>query len=229
MEKYLETLNVCPLFRVIRQEYLKRFLSCANARVASYLKGETLLISGFPVFEFGIILSGEIEALQEDYSGNQLIISRLKAPEMFGEVIACSSERKSPVTVIAVEHTKVLYVDYPRLSFCCENSCSGHRQVIQNLLTVLADKYFILNSRIGVLIKKSVRAKLALYLIKESESVRADIFPAALNKTSLACFLNIDRSAMSRELSRMKAEGIIDFDRKSYTVLRPDILKEIAS
>ena len=94
------------------------------------------------------------------------------------------------------------------------------------MLKVLADKYFTLNTRIGFLIKKSVRSKLALYLIKESETHHSGIFAASLNKTSLSFFLNADRSAMSRELSRMRAEGLIDFDRKTFTLLQPDILKK---
>ncbi len=225
MKEYFDKLLTSSLFEGLNEIDLGRFLSCVNSRVAAYLKGETILMAGFPVREFGIILSGEIEASQEDFSGDRIIISHLSFPEMFGEVLACSSDRKSPVTVTALTNTKVLFLNYARLSACCQNGCPGHQRIIQNLLRVLADKYFVLNARIGFLIKKSVRSKLALYLTKESEEHGKSTFPASLNKTSLSFFLNADRSAMSRELSRMRAEGLINYDRKSYTLLKPDLLK----
>ena len=227
MDKYFDILLRSNLFKGLNKTDLQSFLSCANYRITDYLKGETILLSGQDISEIGILLSGKIEASQEDFSGNRVIISRLCAPELFAEILACSSEHRSIVTVTALTDTKVLYLDSRKVSVYCSKGCLSHQKIIQNMLNILADKYFSLNKRIGLLMKKSVRKKLSVYLLNESKTYCSRTFPATLSKTSLAFFLNADRSAMSRELSRMKAEGLIDFNRDSYSLLQPDLLKEI--
>ncbi|MCX7615132.1 MAG: Crp/Fnr family transcriptional regulator [Clostridiales bacterium] len=227
MEQYFPILLKAGLFRGLNKEDIILFLTCNHYHVADYSKGETILHPGLPVTEFGLILTGEIEASQEDYSGSRVIVSHLRAPEMFAEVVASSSDNISMVTITALTQTKVLYLNYRRLSVYCSNGCLSHQIIIQNMLKILADKYFLINLRIGLLIKKNVRSKLALYLIKESEIKQSNSFPSAMNKTSLSFYLNVDRSAMSRELSRMRAEGLIDFNRRYYTLLQPDALKKL--
>ncbi|MDP4109982.1 MAG: Crp/Fnr family transcriptional regulator [Bacillota bacterium] len=227
MKEYFDNLLTYELFCGLIKSELEQFLTCMSCRTVGYKKGETILLAGNPVSEFGLILSGEIEASQEDFSGDRVIINHLCAPEMFAEVLACSSGRKSPVTITALSKTDVLYLNYSRLSSCCKNGCAAHNRIIQNMLKIIADKYFALNDRIGYLIKKSVRSKLSYYLLNESEISGSDTFSAALSKTSLSFFINADRSAMSRELSRMRAEGLIDYDRKSYTLKKPGLLKEM--
>ena len=105
MKEYFDILLTSSLFEGLSKDDLEQFLSCANFHIINYLKGETILMAGFPVREIGIILSGDIEASQEDFSGDRVIISHLSVPEMFGEVLACSVERRSPVTVTALSKT----------------------------------------------------------------------------------------------------------------------------
>ena len=92
---------------------------------------------------------------------------------------------------------------------------------------LVSDKYFSLSRRIDLLVMKSLRAKVAAYLLSEAARAHSLTFSIPFSRIQLADYLNCDRSALSRELSTMQKEGLIDTYRSSFKLLEPDALQQM--
>lgn len=211
MEKYLDVLMNIPLFEGIKRDDLNAVLNCLGAQSMNYRKGEIMLTAGDEIRSFGVILSGSVQVLQEDSSGRQTLLSSFGTGESFAEVLVCAGVKESPVTALAAEDVEVMLLDFNRILHVCSNACSHHTTLIQNMLRMLAQKNLVMNRKIRYLMLKGMRQKLAAYLLEQSRTAGADTFKIPYSRAELADFLNVDRSALSRELGRLRDEGLIAF------------------
>ena len=143
---------------------------------------------------------------------------------VFGDVLSGSS-LASPVTVMASVPCEVLLIPYERLLL--SDGSPAHQQTLRNLVRTISDKYFSLSRRIDLLVMKSLRAKVAAYLLSEAARAHSLTFSIPFSRIQLADYLNCDRSALSRELSTMQKEGLIDTYRSSFKLLEPDALQQM--
>jgi CRP-like cAMP-binding protein len=212
-------LGGCPLFDGIPEPQLAGLFSCLGAAVRKYDRGGIPLVEGQKLNTIGIVLSGEVEVAHEDAAGNRHIIGRIGPSELFGETFACAGESKSPVTVTAVVPSEVLDVDFGRLVRPCGIVCPRHQSLITNMLRILAEKNVRLTRKMDVLTRKTIRGRLAAYLLSEMQRAGYLEFEIPFDRNGLAEYLSCDRSALSRELGHMKDEGIIDFRKNLFAVL----------
>ncbi|CUH93802.1 Crp/Fnr family transcriptional regulator [Herbinix luporum] len=226
MEKYFPILKKCVLFRGIEEADYKHLLACLSAQVKHYNEEEYLFFAGDRLDHIGIVLSGRLEILKESLAGNKHIIAILDPSHMFAEGIVCTATRLSPVTVQAMEPVKILLIPYERIIKSCGQSCSFHIGLIQNMMVILGEKNVILNYKLELLTLKGMREKLASYLLKASLENGSNTFQIPLNRTELADFLNVSRTSMCRELTRMKNDGLIDLYGRSFKILDKERLAQ---
>ena len=219
MNNYLPLLQTTTLFAGLSAAELSTLLSRLGAGVRSYGKGEALVLAGV-----GIVLSGELEAYRPAPGGVRIPIARVELGGVFGDVLGGSS-LSSPVTVLAAAPCEVLLLPYERLLL--SDGSPAHQRVVQNLVRTISDKYFLLSRRIDLLVMKSLRAKVAAYLLSEAARAHSLTFSIPFSRIQLADYLNCDRSALSRELSTMQREGLIDTYRSSFKLLEPDALQQM--
>ena len=224
MKKHIEVLQNVNLFDKINPLELEAILKCLGAITKSYHKGDIITLVGDNVTAIGIIVSGNVEIIKENFAGRKTILTFLGVGEIFGEVI-CFSAIKSPVSVVALTDTTVVFIDVNRLVTSCTNSCEFHTQLIQNMLMVISQKNFTLNNKINYLLIKGMREKLANYILEQNALHKSQTFNMAFDRNSLADFLNVDRSAMCRELGRMRDENIIEYYKSSIKILDIEKLK----
>lgn len=224
MQEYYEKLAASPLFAGVSREEFARLSHCLAPRVGLFRKGEVIHRAGEPVGELGLILAGGIEAARLLPDGRSVLQAVMGPGEMFGEALASSTVRPSPVQVSARTLTRVLFLDPRQLISTCGSACRCHMRLIENLMRLLAEKYFAQGERLELLVRKGMREKLACYLLERRERAGADTFSLELDRREMADYLGVDRSAMSRELSRMKAEGLVDYYRGSFRLLDPAAL-----
>lgn len=227
--KWESILVHCPLFMEIDPDELPGLFSCLGARLHRYERGEMPLVEGKPLDQFGLVLSGEVEVAQEDAAGNRHIIGRILPGELFGETLACAGGMRSPVTVTAISPSDILDIDYGRLAGPCGNLCARHTSLIRNLLRILAEKNLMLTRKMDVLTRKTIRARVATYLLAEMRRAGYFEFSIPFDRNGLAEYLACDRSALSRELSRLRADGLLDYGRNRFSVLDASALSEAAS
>ena len=143
---------------------------------------------------------------------------------MFGDVLGGSS-RTSPVTVVASAPCEVLLIPYEQLLL--SDGSPAHQLALRNLVRTISDKYFSLSRRVDLLVLKSLRAKVCAYLLSESERAGSLTFSIPFSRIQLADYLNCDRSALSRELSQMQRDGLLDTYKSSFKLLKPEVLKQM--
>ena len=224
MENYLPLLQTTSLFAGICAEALVPLLRDLGAVVRSYGKGETLVQAGEPARRVGVVLSGRIEAYRPAPGGARVPITHMGPGGVFGDVLGGSS-LASPVTVLAATACEVLLVPYEQLLL--SDGSPAHQRVLQNLVRTISDKYFLLSRRVDLLVLKSLRAKVCAYLLNESERAGSLTFSIPFSRVQLADYLNCDRSALSRELSLMQKDGLLDTFKSSFKLLDPDALKQM--
>lgn len=225
MQNDVSLLQSTSLFSGLSEEALAGLLARMGAVRRSYNRGTVLVQAGNPNHSVGIILSGRIEAVRLAPDGSRLPITRMGPGGVFGDVLGGSS-LTSPVTVTAHTACEVLLIPYDRL-LRPDGSAAG-QLVLQNLVRTISDKYFLLARRVDLLLLHSLRAKVSAYLLAEAERAGQLTFRIPFTRAQLADYLNCDRSALSRELSRMQREGLLDTYRSSFKLLQPDALRKLS-
>ena len=206
----------CPLFKNIAENDVLSMMLCLKARTKKYKKGSIILLAGEEVSEMGIILTGEAEAYRENYDGSRLLISQLKQSDIFTEM-TFSDERKNPLTFFAKTDTEVMFIRHDKILTTCKNACFSHHKLIQNLLESVSTKYWDLQTKIKYLTTPTLREKILEFLKDNSGGVKGT-FDIPYDRDAMAECLNADRSALSRELSRMKKDGLIDYKKNMFTI-----------
>ncbi|MBK5244578.1 MAG: Crp/Fnr family transcriptional regulator [Eubacteriaceae bacterium] len=218
MKNKLEILRNIKLFEEVGENF-EAMLQCLGSEEKNYIKGEIIILTGNPVSSVGILLSGEIQIIQEDYMGNRSILTELKPGHIFGETFACAGVTKSPVTVLATADSTVLFIGIQRIITTCPSSCRFHNQLIENLLKIIARKNMLINRKNQLLSLRTIRDKVLSYLSLQAEKKGCPQFEISYTRNELADFLCVDRSALSRVLSTLKTEGIIDYHNKQFKLL----------
>ena len=224
MNNYFPLLGSTSLFAGLTEDQLQTLLAQLGAVVRSYGKGEALVLAGEPSRRVGVVLVGRLEAYRPAPGGARIPITHMGPGGVFGDVLGGSS-LFSPVTVLAADPCEVLLISYERLLL--SDGSPAHQQVVQNLVRTISDKYFSLSHRIDLLVLKSLRAKVCAYLLGEAERAGSMTFSIPFSRIQLADYLNCDRSALSRELSQMQRDGLLDTYKSSFKLLEPDVLKQM--
>ena len=224
MENYLPLLQSTSLFAGLEAEALRVLLGEVGAVLRTYSRGETLVLAGQSNRRVGVVLSGELEAYRPGPEGARVPITRVEPGGVFGDVLGGSS-LASPVTVLAATACEVLLVPYEQLLL--SDGSPAHQRVLQNLVRTISDKYFLLSRRVDLLLLKSLRAKVCAYLLSEAEVHHSLTFTIPYSRIQLADYLNCDRSALSRELSLMQRDGLLETYKSSFKLLEPDVLRHM--
>lgn len=218
MEQYYNMLKTIPLFYNMQDNELEKLLSCLNANIKRYSKSSTILRVEDKITEIGIILSGIAQISKEDFMGNKMILTNLKLGDLFAETLVFVRAESSPVNVVALKDCTIMFIDYKKIFMTCKEACLYHIKLTENLLGILATKNVILNNKIDIISKRSIREKLLAYFNVEIKAANSLSFVILYTKSELADYLCIDRSAMSRELSKMQQEGLLEFDKNSFVI-----------
>ena len=212
-------LDSCLLFENVHPEDRTKMLACLGAKELEAKRGSVIFSEGDPALYVGIVLSGQVQLEREDYYGNRSIISSAGPGELFGESFACAGLKTYPVTAAAVEDSRVMLIDSRRITATCCNACSFHNQMIYNMLKVVATNNLSLNRKIEITSKRTTREKLMAYLMTQAKLHGSNCFTIPYDRQALADYLEVERSAMSAEISKLKKDGIIDCNKSQFCLL----------
>jgi len=217
MKRVFEAVKNNPLFKGIAFSDFENMMTCLSARTACYEKDEIILLSGDTVSFVGLILTGGVKAIIESIDGRIAILAQQGAAELFGEIFACAGVDHSPVTIQAMENTEILFINYKKIITSCTVACPFHAKLIENMLKLIAVKSMVLSQKIEILSKRTTREKLLAFF--DTQRGLAKEFTIPYNREELASYICVDRSAMSKELCKMRDEGLIKFNRNEFELL----------
>lgn len=219
MPEIYEKLRGAALFRGIGGDELIKLFGCLNAREQVYEKGGIILLAGDKLREVGLVLSGRVEVVSEDFSGNRNILEHIGEGGLFGEMFATADLDKSPVTIIAETRTKVMFADVARILSVCGESCGFHIRLIKNLLGIVALKNLELQDKVECLGNRNIKEKVDSFLNKQQKRAGTNPFKIPFTRAQMADYLCVNRSALSAVLCSMRDEGLIRFKKNNFWLM----------
>lgn len=212
--EYLESLASCLLFRSLKQIEISELLKTVSYHVKSYKKGEVIALEGDDCHSLGIILEGKIEIHKPFPSGKIVTINHFSPGNVFGEALVFSHSHHYPASVIASLDSKVMYIKREDII----NLMTLNAMVINNFMGLLSDRILMLNDRITSLSYNSLRKKIANIILLEYGRQKSPIILLPYSRKKMAELLNIPRPSLSRELVKMKEEGLINFYKNKVKI-----------
>ena len=218
----LEKIKDSILMSGIKTEELSSMFGCLRGIVKKYDKGETVISEGQKINKFGLLIEGRLQVVQYDYLGNKSILSIIEPKQIFAEAYAYVNKLPS-MNVEALVDSTVLFLDSDKLSSPCQNCCSFHKQLVKNLLFIISNKNVNLTEKIECMSKRTTKEKLLAFLSLESKKQNrqnSKEFYIQYNRQALADYLGVERSAMSAELSKLKNEGMLEYNKNWFKLLQ---------
>ncbi len=207
------------LFKDIRGTDLSAILSCIGYHTGTFKKGEIVAFEQEHIRHIGIVLSGAVDMVKEDLWGNKTMLVRTGKGELFGETFACGQDNQSVVTFVVSADAAILFLPFERVMHSCTMACVFHHKLIENMVHIIANKNRDLMRKVEVISQKTLREKILAYLSIQAQSHDSRYFEIPLGRVELAEYLCADRSALTRELAKMKQDGLIDYDRNCFKII----------
>lgn len=208
-----------PVFQGIGPEELAQMQAMGGIRTRTYPKGSTVFHRGERTRVFGIVKTGTVHVESTDLWGNRVILHGIGAGQAFAETYAfCGVPMMADVT--AARDCEILFVD---LGVLLEgrDTPPWHSKLLYNLLVLSSQKNLAWSNRVLCISGKGIRTRVMTYLSGEAVRAGSTEFTVPFNRQQMADYLNVERSALSKELARMQREGIIAFKKNRFWLNRP--------
>lgn len=218
--KYLNLLKKLPLFFNLSDNEILFILKFFNFSEENFDKNNLIFQAGNPITKIGIIISGELNIIKEDFWGNRNILEKFKSGEIFGEVFALSKRSTPNLSVEASQNCKILFLDLK--DFLINNPKNPFEiyKFLNNIFQISLKKNILLTQKIEHITKKSLKEKIISFLSAEALKNKSNSFDIKFDRQELADYLSVDRSALSRELSTLKKQKILDYNKNHFTLFK---------
>ena len=195
-------------------------LHLLKANRKAFQKDECVWRAGEKVREIGVVVFGAVHIKQTDWWGNQNILNEIKARDIFGEAFATINDMPLSSDVISATETVIIFLNVRELleSDDCDNMLS--LRFIKNLYKISSSRNRYLTKKLRYLSCRTTRDKLLSYFSEQARVKKSPSFDIPFDRQQLADYLSVERSAMSAELGRMKKDGLLDFKKNHFTLLK---------
>ena len=211
-------LDNCPLFQGLSTQEKAYALTYFDGKTRTYQKGEFLHQVSFPLQRFGLVLSGTVQVYMDDIDGHHIIMNHVEPGDLFGEAYAFLGT-DAPVYICAVTEAEILWMSTERIKAPLSPAGPLDQDLANRYVSCLANRTLTMNQRVQILSRNTLRMKLITFL-SQYAAEKGDTFTIPFDRASMATYLGADRSALSRELSRMQAEGILTYHRNRFQILK---------
>ena len=208
-----------PLFEDISHEEYLRMLTCFQAVRKSYRPEDMIYdFSDGSRDAVGIVEHGSATLIRIDEEGVATVLEELGPGGVFGRTLAFAGSTGDSLEVVCRTPCDILFIDYSHILKRCENACLHHSMLVQNMLKLMSDKSQALSERVDVLSRRSIREKLLCYFRQLAGKSGGQSFTLPFSLSVLADYIATDRSAMMRELKRLREDGMVRSDGRKFTL-----------
>ncbi|MBD5138468.1 MAG: Crp/Fnr family transcriptional regulator [Ruminococcus sp.] len=213
----LSFISKTALFRGCPEKDILNMAKHLDFRIVKYEKGDVILSVGSTVTDIGLVLSGSVRIEHTDLLGNKSILDITSAGGVFAESYACIPNEPMMVDAVANEDCDILFISVPRLFMPCQ-TCRSQNRLIQNLVMITAEKNLQLSKRSMHISPKTIRGRLFSYFSQQVSAQGSSRITIPFDRQQLADYLNLDRSALSKELGKMKNDGLIEYSKNNFEI-----------
>jgi CRP-like cAMP-binding protein len=223
--RYQANSGLGPFFAGVSAEQFECARTCLGMHLRSFERGESILMCTAGRTYYGVLESGVAFDVRHHANGERTLVDVIEPGDLFGEGWqagrwACGNPPRERAVIGATAGT-VLLLDPARLSDPTL-TCPAKSVIQNNLLRGVLHKEERLRAKVEILRHRALRARIGAFLILESQRRGAHRFSLPLSRSELAEYLHADRAAVSRELTRMRDDGLIDFHRNAFSLLTLD-------
>lgn len=212
-------LEKTALFAAMSSDEILSALQVLSAKEKSYRRGETILYAGDLTDFLGLIIKGSVTVENNDMWGNRVILSHVAEGQFFAETYAILPNEPLQVDVVADEDCEILFLKISNISKYNRIYEGWISKLVFNLLTISVHKNLALSNRSFHTAPKTIRGRVMSYLNSISLLKHSTEFDIPFDRQQLADYLNLDRSALSKELGKMQRDGLIAVN-KNHFILR---------
>ncbi len=211
-------MNNSKLFESFTSDECEEICKLSAPMIRHYIKNEIIINEGDRVDFIGIVQSGKIVSKRTDSEGNVSLQNILEPFQMFGFEIAATPSKISPLRLKCLTDSTVFMFHYSDLIAKDVLPEKYRLKIMDNLVTLLANENMRRMYKIELLCQRSLRERIVMYLRFMARKTGSESFAIPFDRSQLAQYLNVNRSALSTELSHMKSEGLIQFDKNKFTI-----------
>lgn len=216
MHPHIHLMRKITLLNSLSDEVIVTHLKNGAFKIATYKKNSVIHFDGELCSKLEIILSGKVVVDRIDESGNLLTISEFYSDDILGGNLLFSKDPYYPMTISTQMPTEILEIDREILfELFCHNP-----QFLRAYLELVSDHAFILGNKIKHYVNKTIRESIMNYLHYESKKQNSNRIKLNITKKALAEKIGVQRTSLSRELAKMRKDGLIVFDRDAITLLK---------
>lgn len=207
------------LFKGVTCEECSKMLNCFKSEIRRYSAGELICNYADTEKYVGIVTNGSVNIIRTDENGNNSLLEHLEENGIFGKYIAYAAAAGDGIYVECDAPCEVVFIGSEHITKRCSNACECHSRVVENMFDIVTKKSVELSRHLYVLSSRTTRDKLLSYFRLMCEEYENSVIELPFSSTALAEYLCVDRSAMTRELKRLKDEKIITMDKRTVTLL----------
>lgn len=228
LKDYIKILEKTKIFHSFNENDIEHIINCIMPRIYSFEKGEFIATTGKRCEGLGIMISGEALIYKDNEMGERIIMMKMNPGSVFGEMAAFSQKPIWPASIIAEKSCKIIFLSKEKIMGLCACVCYSHMLLIENIMTILSEKGLMLNQKVDYLSIKSIQGKISAFLLNQYRMTNNNNITLSLNRNELAEYLNLSRPSLSRELSAMKSNSIIDYYLNTFKLIDLQRLKELS-
>ncbi len=215
MKKNMELMGQIDLMKSITPQEIESYLIEGSCKITQYKKNNIVHFVGEVCSKLEIILSGKVVIERIDESGNLMTIAEFLGGDVLGGNLMFSKNPYYPMTVTAKEATLILEINKDRLF----RLFSDNHEFLSSYLEYVSDHTVILGDRIKHYVNRTIRESIISYLNFEAKKQNSSIIKLSMTKKALAERIGVQRTSLSRELAKMREDGLIEFTPVSISLL----------
>ena len=216
MFENIENINTNRLFKGIEADNLEKMLVCSKSVYKSYPAGKTVFYQDDASESIYILLKGRVAAVKNMISGKKHIIYEIDENNIFGEHSFFGNDNLYKYDAQAMTDIDVIEISRDFFSCFCDRACGHHRQLVKNLIEILAAKEWLALKKLNIVSTPSLKERIAIFLLDEADDKGRVVLK--MDRESLADYLGVQRPSLSRSLMQLQQEGIIDAGRREIII-----------
>lgn len=223
VDPLMTAMTKCMLFKNLTDTNIAFLLRAVAYQLETYAKGETIAIEGDPCDRIGIVIDGKVELQNICPSGKVMTLTQLEKGMVFGEAILFSGKHVYPITITAALKSEILFFKRDEVV----HMLTHHPMVLENYLSLLSNRLFMLNGKLKALSLETLRQKLCDFILKAYKQQKKLTLTINMTRKEMAEHMDVQRPSLSREMINMQDDGLIEFDKHTITILDLEAIEGI--
>lgn len=219
--EHVQSIFQCPLCNSIPAERHGEFLSDVNYSVIRYVKGDILVNQDSRYDRLFIVIKGEVKTEMVDEKGDFMRVETIKAPNPIATGFLFATNNISPVTAIAKTDVVVVAIGKENIYFLMQK----YPEFMKAFLSYISNKLAFLAEKLRLASLRTIKAKLAYYILKESKG--KDKFQLKMSREEISHLLGVSRPAMINVMTQMVNEGYVEVDKRKITIKERRALQQM--